>query len=65
MSRDPNILSLEYEDIIARPKLLVKELFESLDIDIIHVENALSSMNHDSQRDFIVSRERLVSNRFL
>ena len=55
----------KYDDIMARLKLLVNELYESLDIDIVHVENALSSMDHDSQRHFIVSRERLASNRYL
>ena len=51
--------------IIARPKKVVKQLFESLDTNAFHVEKALSSMEHDSQRDSIVRRDLLASSKYI
>ena len=50
-SQDPNILPVKYEDIIATPKVAVRQLFTSLEIDGIHVDHAVASMGRDSQRD--------------
>ena len=65
MSRDPNILPVKYEDIIAGPKEVVRQLFDSLDIDVIHLDNAVTSMEHDSQRQSVLSRDRLASSKYL
>ena len=61
MSRDPNILPVKYEDIIARPKEAVTQLFDSLNIDRDHVDRAVTSMERDSQRDTELSRDKLAS----
>ena len=65
MSHDPSILPVKYEDIIARPKEILKQLFDNLDIDIIHLDNAVISMERDSQRKSIVSRDRLATSKFI
>ena len=65
MSCDPNILSVKYENIIARPKEAVRQLFESLNIDVIHLDNAVKSMEHDSQRKSVLSCDRLASSKFI
>ena len=61
MSRDPNILPVRYEDIIAAPKEAVRQLFDSLEIDDIHVNHAVTSMERDSQRETVLSRDRVES----
>ena len=63
LTRDPKILPVKYEDIIARPKEAVCQLFDSLEIDYIHVDNALTSMERDSQRDSVLNRDKLASNK--
>ena len=65
MSRDPNILPVKYEDIIAGPKEAVRQLFDSLDIDVIHLDNAVISMKHDSQRQSVLSRDKLASSKYI
>ena len=65
MSRDPNILPIRYEDIIASPKEAVKQLFDSLEIDGIHVDNAVTSMKHDPQKDSVLSRGRLEARKYI
>ena len=65
IARDRSILPVKYEDIIARPMETVRQLFENLDIDVIHVDGAVNSMKRDSQRDSVVSRDRLASSEYL
>ena len=65
MSRDPKLLTVKYDDIIERPKETVKQLFNILDIDVIHLDNAVSSMEHDSQRKSVLSRDRLAASKFI
>ena len=61
MSHDPSILSAKYEDIISRPTETIRQLFEDLNIDDAHVGKAISSMEHDSQRESVLSRNNLSS----
>ena len=65
MSRDQNILPVKYEDIIARPKEVVRQLFDRIDIAAIHLDNAVTSMEHDSQRQSVLSRDRLESSKYI
>ena len=65
IARDRSIISVKYEDIIARPMENVRQLFENLDIDVIHVDGAVNSMKRDSQRDSVVGRDRLASSEYL
>ena len=63
MSRDPNILPVKYDDIIATPKEAVLQLFTSLEIDCIHVDQAVTSMGRDSQRDSVLSCDKLETSK--
>ena len=60
ISRGPNILPVKYEDIMARSNETLRQLFDNLDIDAIHLDNAVTSMKHDSQRKSVWSRDRLA-----
>ena len=59
MSRDRGILSVKYEDILARPREAVRQIFEHLQIDTRHVDRAVSSLKRDSQRGSVMSRANL------
>ena len=59
ISHDPTILTVKYEAVLERPTEIVGQLFNSLDIDTIHVDKAISSMERDSQRDSAVSRNKV------
>ena len=50
MSRDHRIHPIKYEDILAKPEDVVGKIFERLNIDTDHVEQAVSSLKRDSQR---------------
>ena len=63
IARNPTILSVKYENIVARPKQVLKELFIKLGIDAIHLEKAVTSMERDSQRNSVLSRDKLDSNK--
>ena len=56
---------MKYEDIIARPKVTVKQLCDSLAIDEIHVNKAVTAMKHDSQTDSVVSRDKLAVSKYI
>ena len=63
ISRDPNIIPVKYEDIIARPQEAVKQLFDNLQIDDIYVSHAVTSMERDSQRESVLSRDKVSSHK--
>ena len=63
IARNPNILSVKYENIVAKPKEVLKKLFEKLGIDVIHLEKAVTSMRRDSQRNSAFSRVKMDSNK--
>ena len=65
IARNPNILPVKYENVVARPKEVLKELFIKLGIDVIHLEKAITSMKRDSQRNSVVSRDKLDPNNAL
>ena len=65
MSSDPDILPVKYEDIPASPREAVTQIFECLKIDTIHVDIAVSSLDRDSQRGSVMSRDRLASNKHI
>ena len=60
IAHDPNILPVKYEDILARPQGAVRQLFDSLGIDDIHVDNAVTYMERDSQKGSVMSCDRLA-----
>ena len=65
MSCDPNILSVKYEDILSRPRETLRQIFQGLQIETIHVDRAVSSLDRDSQGGSVMSRDRLASNKHM
>ena len=47
MSREIRIYPIKYEDILEKPREVVRRIFENLNIDVDHVEQALSSLTRD------------------
>ena len=65
ISRDPNIVPVKFEEIVARPKETLRQLFYSIGIEDIHVDNAVTSMERDSQKESVMGRDRLASNKYI
>ena len=61
IAHDQNVRPIKYEDILATPKEAVLQLFDSLGIDDICVDNAVTYMERDSQKESVMSCDRLAS----
>ena len=59
MTLNQIIFSLKYEEIVSRPKESITYMFDRLEIDLKHTDNAVSSLYRDSQRGSPLSRERI------
>ena len=55
MSCDPFILPLRYEDIVSYPRATVTEVFQTLKLNLKHMDTALTALNRDSQRGQAIS----------
>ena len=64
ISRDQNILSVRYEDIVSRPTETIRMIFENTGIDLKHLRKAVSSLSKDSQRG-VMSRSQKTQERKL
>ena len=58
ISRDPNILSVKYEDILSRSRMTLRYIFECVSIAEIHLDKALESLERDSQFGVSFSRDK-------
>ena len=58
ISRNPNILSVKYEDILSRSRETLRHIFECVGIADIHLDQALESLERDSQFDVSFSRDK-------
>ena len=59
LSRDPNILPLRYEDIVSNPRETIKKIFQTLGLDLKHMDRAITALNRDSQRGSAISGKEL------
>ena len=59
MSRDASILPIKYEDLVAEKRKMCEMIFERLDINVRHLNDALRAFDKDSQRGSIVSQNKI------
>ena len=59
MSKDHNILSVKYEDLVSDKVETCRHIFEKLGIDLPYLNHALTAFNRDSQRGTILSIKRI------
>ena len=58
LSRDPDILPIRYEDIVSRQTETISILFEKTGIDLMHLNNAVSTLSRDSHRGIVLSQSQ-------
>ena len=55
ISCDQHILPLRYEDIVSHPRETVKNVFQTVGLDLKLIDDALTALNRDSQRGSALS----------
>ena len=58
LSRDPNIISVRYEDILSRPNETLRHIFECVGISNGYIDHALKSLERDSFRGTPFGRDK-------
>ena len=59
ISRDGSILPIKYEDLVSEKDEICKMIFEKLGIDLIHLNEARTAFDRDSQRGTVLSRNMI------